>query len=200
MHYFLLVTGNNVDKQMEPFWELDLSPEDRALDHRSQFIDETEELKQEYEKHKNEDWCSGFSFAQFCHEWNGSVACDPLLTFDGYDSARFGRYDNPNSKWDWYVVCDGDGRWDGLPLKDGSTAVSARKGDIDFSKLKSSYAVLHDGTWYDETNNEPRFWTKYLDISEKKRNAITANWRKNWKKITRSIPDNTMITAVDYHC
>jgi len=36
-HYSVLVIGENVEKQLEPFWELDLSREEMKVDFRAVF-------------------------------------------------------------------------------------------------------------------------------------------------------------------
>lgn len=47
-HFTVLVIGPDWEKQLEPFWELDLSQADMALDPRAEFQDKTEEITEEY--------------------------------------------------------------------------------------------------------------------------------------------------------
>tara|TARA_B100002049_G_scaffold234317_1_gene216557 strand:- start:436 stop:1446 length:1011 start_codon:yes stop_codon:yes gene_type:complete len=87
------------------------------------------------------------SLEEFAHEYHGF---DPRQ-IDGYDEPRFGYFENPNAKWDWYLV---GGRWTGYfktkpgvqsgkigrpglmtePAEEGR-ADSLRKGDIDFEAM-----------------------------------------------------------------
>ena len=48
-HFTVLVIGDNPEAQLEPFWELDLSPEEAAEDPRAEFTDCTDEVVEEWE-------------------------------------------------------------------------------------------------------------------------------------------------------
>ena len=48
-HFTVLVIGDNPEAQLEPFWELDLSPEEAAEDPRAEFTDCTDEVVGEWE-------------------------------------------------------------------------------------------------------------------------------------------------------
>jgi len=47
-HFTVLVIGDDYEKQLEPFWELDLNREDMLKDPRASFKDQTEEFLEEY--------------------------------------------------------------------------------------------------------------------------------------------------------
>lgn len=47
-HFTVMVIGNDPENQLEPFWELDLSPEDMKNDPRAVFTDTTEEYREQY--------------------------------------------------------------------------------------------------------------------------------------------------------
>ena len=46
-HYTVLVIGNNVEEQLWPFWELDLSQEEAERDARSVFVSEIKDIEKE---------------------------------------------------------------------------------------------------------------------------------------------------------
>lgn len=82
------------------------------------------------------------TFEQFAREWHGAEGRDP-------EKKRYGYWENPNAKWDWYLI---GGRWSGffLPKAGASGEVGSpswgnettsgrvdriRKGDVDFETL-----------------------------------------------------------------
>lgn len=87
-------------------------------------------------------------FEQFCSDWHSSEERDP-------EKGRFGYWENPNAKWDWYSV---GGRWTGFfklkvgavgalgrpglmtPPADDDRADELHKGDIDFGSMRSEAA------------------------------------------------------------
>ncbi len=49
-HFTVMVIGDDIDAQLEPFWELALSPEEAAAaDPRSKFNDCTDEVDEKWE-------------------------------------------------------------------------------------------------------------------------------------------------------
>ena len=81
------------------------------------------------------------TFDQFCADWHGAYR-DP-------DKNRYGYWENPHAKWDWYVV---GGRWDrDIHLKDGSTANVAAVKDVDLEADLDAWAVITpDGEWHEK--------------------------------------------------
>ena len=68
------------------------------------------------------------TFDQYMKEYNGYGERDA-------ETGRYGRWENPNAKWDWYTV---GGRFNNfLLLKNGLKADSARKGDVDWETMKN---------------------------------------------------------------
>lgn len=188
MHYFLLITGDNLEKQMHPYQELDMGLEDRKKDKRAIFIDETLELKDKYKEYKK----GNQSFKNFCVEWNEST--------NGEKRSQWGRYDNPNRKWDYWGISDN--KWWMLPLKSGKVVSKAFKREIDFRKLNSSYAILHQDQWIDQDELCPLDKYGNPDILNKKRDFKKERklWKKIWRNKIKEIEPNTLITAIDYHC
>lgn len=53
-HFTVLVIGKDWEKQLEPFWELDLSEDEAINDKRAVFVDTSDSYKQEYENGSTE--------------------------------------------------------------------------------------------------------------------------------------------------
>ena len=53
-HFSVMIIGSNPEKQLDPYWELDLTPEDAAKDYRSEFADCTSEVDEDWENGKKE--------------------------------------------------------------------------------------------------------------------------------------------------
>ena len=153
-HFTVLVVGNNVEEQLWPYWELDLSKEEAERDSRSVFVSKIKDIEKE-EKfleflNKEKDYLEKNdlkyeSATQWINDWFGYVYNSELQSW--------GYYENPNAKWDWYSI---GGRWSGFfILKDGSKgklgmpgiygreeeneapnrADQAKKGDIDWEAI-----------------------------------------------------------------
>lgn len=162
-HFTVLVIGEDVEAQLQPFHEFECTGEN---DEYVQDLDITENARANF---KNE---TGIGFREFVDYYYGYKAVkfgeEPdkedvhkygyvLLDESGEVSKVFERT-NPNAKWDWYQV---GGRWQGLlKLKEGRTGEvgnlspiaafqgqtyedethcdSARIGDVDFAFMRKS--------------------------------------------------------------
>lgn len=87
-HFTVLVIGDNAEEQLIPFEEQ--TKNEKYLE----FKDCTEEVINNYEKHKDEYK----TLEDFAKEYYG---------YDSVDG-KYGYKRNPNAKWDWYVL---GGRW-----------------------------------------------------------------------------------------
>ena len=68
------------------------------------------------------------NFSRYLEEYHGLEKNE--------DTGKYGYMENPNAKWDWYVL---GGRWSGtFTLKDGTICDQAPKGEIDFDKMIKS--------------------------------------------------------------
>lgn len=77
-------------------------------------------------------------FEDYVKEWHGSESRDPEM-------GRFGYWENPNKKWDWFTV---GGRWSNkLLLKDGSRADSALMADVDMDGIVTEKGKEADALW-----------------------------------------------------
>lgn len=135
-HFTVLVIGENVEEQLAPYHEFECTGCD---DKYIEDIDETEEVKEAYKKHKKEY----SSLTDFSKEYYGR---EPVKEKDldindskykyGYTLVnekgkviKIISRTNPNSKWDWYVV---GGRWAGS-LKLKKDVAKSKYNDPNFS-------------------------------------------------------------------
>ena len=133
-HFTCMVIGDNPEEQLRPYHEYECTG---VMDQYVEFIpkeESDEELEEDFSKYKD-DYNSFEEFLQMEY---------------GYEkvNGEWGRYTNPNCKWDWYRL---GGRWNGfLLLKDGANANRALKKDIDFKgmmeqsrkKAKNDYCII----------------------------------------------------------
>ena len=216
-HFTLLVTGNNPEKQLEPFNEnLEMTPYVTS--------EVTDEDKQSF-LNTYRTYDPKRTYAQLTFE---EVESNKLRTFeelyDEYGSDwngnswefRDGRWvktstRNPNSKWDWYVM---GGRWDGfLWLTNGSCANSAYKRDVSFEakskdraqKAREEYlavqALFPDGVIPTIEHSWESLGDVYSDITER-RNAY---WSQNsvvlWEETIRNANNNLKyLEHEDFQC
>lgn len=167
-HFSVLVVTK--DKPTQEILEELLLPFEEVFDKDSKYvveIDHTNNLQEEYHsqkiKYKNvninenivkeyknipeedkneEDFCSNvMSFEDFVNYFYGYTKKDD----------KFVTYENPNAKWDWYVV---GGRWkDFFVGKDGRNYNFLQKKDIDFDTL------------FKEANEKANeLWNKYYNV------------------------------------
>jgi hypothetical protein len=125
-HFTVLVVGPDHEKQLEPYWELDLSPEDKKNDPRAVFNVEIkkDDLENEYKQWKathNENNYKNID--EWLSEWFG---------YSKDENGDCGYYSNPNAKWDWWQV---GGRWRGFfKLKNGKTGKRGEAGTGEWLK------------------------------------------------------------------
>ena len=166
-HFTVLVIGDDVDTQLAPFQENNMG--DCPMEYM-EFNDMTDDLTQEFAELEGEDKVKYPTLEVFAEKYHGYEGED----IDG--QARYGYYENPNAKWDWYQL---GGRWSGLlKLKPGaqgdtgrkglmgscanegaSYCDSAKKGDIDFEAMRNeasdaatkrydeAHAIIAGRTW-----------------------------------------------------
>ena len=146
-HYSVLVIGENVEKQLEPFWELDLSREEMIDDFRAVFNKDfkKEDLEKEFKKFKEkykkeikegkEDYWVKYRTCK-AEEWFKSWSGSYLNKEETY----YGHYNNPNAKWDWFEI---GGRWAGsLKLKKGKMGFLKEQTSI-FPKFDDEKKEIH---------------------------------------------------------
>lgn len=162
-HYTCLVIGENFEEQLEPYFELECTMDiyQRKKDPRAEFVKEftTEELEKDFERIKKEYPDDQYeNLEEFANEYHG------INKLDGTE--LWGRWTNPNSKWDWYSI---GGRWTGFfKIKDNpkypndictgrpglmtepaddNYADSIRLCDIDFEGMRIDSAKKYEKYW-----------------------------------------------------
>lgn len=112
-HYAVLVVGDNVEKQLEPFWELDLTQADAKKDPRAEFeVEYTKEQADEYRLETAKKYPDR-GYEEMTEKEFMKSFCNQEYNEEG----GYGWYRNPNAKWDWFVI---GGRWSGyLKAKEG---------------------------------------------------------------------------------
>ena len=173
-HFTVLVIGEDLAIQLEPFWELDLPQDVLINDPRAEFnveIPKSEiaeycetKIKKFIEWLSKNDKARVKKYKTFLkdQDWSGFIDC-----YHGYDqneNGDYGYYSNPNAKWDWYMI---GGRWSGYftlkPDKAGimgkrsllnenevfpeNHADQARKGDIDWEVMSKNNKESAESDW-----------------------------------------------------
>jgi len=96
---------------------------------------------------------------------------------------------NPNAKWDWYQV---GGRWDGFfKTKEGKDVNATTIGELDFSSLRPTFAVLKYGEWHEK--GEMGWWAM---VSKEK---AEEDWATEFHELFQGLPDSMPITLIDAH-
>lgn len=101
-HFTVLVVGPNPELQLRPFQENNMGdcPKEflEFVDHTAEVTEVWNNLKgDEYTKYKNKP------IEEFAEDYFGYRRDE--------NGERFGYYENPNAKWDWYLI---GGRWTGF--------------------------------------------------------------------------------------
>lgn len=97
-HFTVLVIGNNPKQQLAPYQENNMGDCPKEF---LKFNDHTEEVLQEWESDR-----AGYSdIDTFAAEYCGYPK--------DLETGKYGYYENPNAKWDWYEL---GGRWTGFFL------------------------------------------------------------------------------------
>jgi len=125
-HFTVLVVGNDIEKILAPYQE---NCGDTKLPF-DKFIDIEDADRKEYETDFDSEGVAHIkrysSFEKFESDWNGHERDS--------ETGRYGYWQNPNAKWDWFSV---GGRWEGvLLLKNGEIADQANFDDIDWDGMR----------------------------------------------------------------
>lgn len=208
-HFTVLVVGNDPEEQLKPFQENNMCdcPEEYITfndvedDHLKQYNEKSTEkavmpdgtlhntFDPEYKNHPVKEMLLVksvpfkelySSFEEFVKDWHGSSKRDEKTN-------RYGYWENPNAKWDWYQL---GGRWTGffqmnkdrygsvgnpglmtkVPVK--GTADQAFKKDIDFDKMRKLSAQKASDTYKmieDEFDGTiPKLTLRWEDLMDSK--------------------------------
>lgn len=107
-HFTVLCIGDNVEEQLNPYYELESSMDQEEIknDPRAKFVQHftTEELEIDFLRIRNEYPEYYYkTLEEFAEGYHGYQKAD--------DEEIWGRWTNPKSKWDWYSI---GGRWSGF--------------------------------------------------------------------------------------
>ncbi|MFA5349356.1 MAG: hypothetical protein WC309_03245 [Candidatus Paceibacterota bacterium] len=165
-HFTVLVIGENPEKQLEPYWELDLSIEEIKKDSRAKF---SIEIEQKDLQKKFEEWGKKYkedvknrkknyvdeNAEQWVREW--------YCHYYSKEHDAWGYWVNPNAKWDWYTL---GGRWAGFfLLKDGTKTDQAYMRDIDWEEMRDEKNRKSDNT-FKEIMNKVRELSRFESKSD----------------------------------
>ena len=124
-HYSVLVIGEDVEKQLEPYYEqVDYDNEE---DRQYMTFKDDSEYKAQYKENKVLEYGDdkGKKLKQVYPTYEKFLDDYACLEIDKHTGKR-GYWHNPNSKWDWYEV---GGRWTGFfKLKKGTSGKTGRPG------------------------------------------------------------------------
>ena len=169
-HFAVLVVGD-VEHNLAPFHEFECTGIDNEF---VQDIDQTDEARADYEKHKDDPEYP--SFASFVSEWYGwstvPFGAEPdtsgehkygyAMLDDAGEIAKVIKRTNPNEKWDWFVE---GGRWSGqLLTKDGRRVDSAKKADIDFDSMRQEADNWRREEYKDAGYNPSLTWRPWGEV------------------------------------
>lgn len=159
-HFTVLVVGNNIEEQLAPFQEnnMETCPEEYL-----EFFDLTEEIERGWEEKTLTGYFKNNKFFHDPVENNkNSTKFSVKDIYENLDKFaedyygykkigdRYGYWENPNAKWDWYLI---GGRWTGFfklkkgksgkigspgivtPIAQEGYADQAKKKDIDFEDM-----------------------------------------------------------------
>lgn len=174
-HFTVMVFGENAEKQLAPFQENNMGD---CPDIHLKFNDETEYVEKEWaeEDQETKDEYNN-DFDTYAEDYHGYKKDE--------ETGKYGYWENPNAKWDWYQL---GGRWAGFfRLKPGAKGENGRAGlfgkeaepghadavkkcDIDFEWMRAD-AESGAGDKYDEiisivgeSINEMHSWDKVRDV------------------------------------
>jgi len=119
-HFPVIVIGDNIESQLQPYHEYECTGID---DEYVVDVDVTDKAKKEFEE------SDGSDFHEFCKDWYG---CGVIMRDDKVFIKT-----NPNAKWDWWVV---GGRWADL-----FNITEGQRKDFDFLATKEKRKVEAEG-------------------------------------------------------
>ena len=149
---------------------------------------------------------NGMRFVQKMErEWANEPSREKYPTIDdfaceyyGYEKTyegKYGYYDNPNAKWDWYQE---GGRWDGyLTNKEGNKTDNDYLTEIDWDKVDVPFCFIDtDGGWNEK--GQMGFWA--MVSNEKKKSDWETEFKEYVKRLSNEDDaDEIEVVAVDFH-
>lgn len=181
-HFNVLCIGENVEDQLEPFWELDLYPHEAKKDKRAEFD----------KSYSKEDFLKTMLTHNNKYPDKFIESIEEFAEYEGYTehNGNYGNWLNLNAQWDWYEI---GGRWkDFFKVKDNpkypKSIISGRKGyadsiklcDIDFDGMKKESIKRAKSTWADiqkkiKLNDKTVYWIYDINKNDTKESYIEKN-------------------------
>jgi hypothetical protein len=189
-HFVVMVAGEDIDHELAPFHQFECTGNDNEF---VVPVDETEEALADYNRRKADgkldkvEQADGDTivmvdedFITWASDYYGREIVEVGQEPDIAEKHKYGfiqkfadgtfklvNRTNPNDKWDWYQE---GGRWSGyFTLKDGTTADSCLKSDIDFEGIEAvaraeaearfdkAHAAIAGRTWLTWEENMKRY-------------------------------------------
>lgn len=213
-HFSVLVIGPNPEQQLEPYNEsLDLAFDDKTEEMQNLYANGGVEYVQYKDGRKVQIYSNAAS-----HLWRApckgakrklvlphdaklvkELFKDKYADFETFakeyyglkknTQGRYGYKYNPDAKWDWYKL---GGSWaGGLPLKTGGGANETDFGNVDIQKLRTPFAVLKHGKWYEK--GKMGWWAM---VSNEKPQDV---WDKEVKELLADVAPDTPVAIYDCH-
>ena len=209
-HFTVLVTGDDVEAAMAPFYE-ELEVERHISQSRAELIayerkrmENTRDTNwaeylanpakyiAECRNPRHIEYFTGGEFEAKLTWTDEQFHAEAIRFTDPADLDEDGNEwstSNPQSKWDWWTV---GGRWDGgLRTKDGREVNECLRSELHFEHTHPTFAVLVDGQWIER--GSMGWWAM---VSDEK---APEEWHPQWLKIVAALPDETRFTLVDAH-
>lgn len=142
--------GKTVEQLLAPYQENNMGD---CPAQYLEFNDQTGEVKEDWEECADRE------------EYNNDIKTF-AKDYHGYKEheGKFGYWENPNAKWDWWVV---GGRWSGLLLtKNGEWVDSAKIKDIDWEGMKKSAISKAKQNWEEAKREDRPFRFLIYDMRE----------------------------------
>lgn len=186
-HYPIIIIGDGVDAQLEPFNEnTPVAPYLDSVDGEWQKV--LADAKAHYAAQDDFD-ATGFTDKQYLDEFCGIGYWTPSEAHDGFE--HWSTY-NPRSRWDWWVT---GGRWEGfLKTRDGREVNGCVASELDVDATLADgapHALLHDGEWLEAG----RMGWFGVVLDKKAEEAWTAEVRA----VLAGLDPDTPLTLVDAH-
>lgn len=185
-HFVVLVIGDDVEKQLAPYQENNMG------DCPAQFLefqDRTDDVTSGWDDEMRSKYATIAEYAEDYHGYR------ERRVIDGVE--RFGYMENPNKKWDWWVI---GGRWSGMLPTAAGGADSATKAEIDWNRkrdeseerARARFARWKQALDLHPETARPRSWSEVLAAHGNNVEAARAAYNTqpqiaSWKRIEEAV-------------
>jgi hypothetical protein len=214
-HFAALIIGPYPEAQLDPYWEIDLSPEAMREDYRAEFVTDVAAGDLAAKAREIVASIQDADIAATYREMLAENRIEEILANwiggEENEAGDWGHYRNPQAKWDWNVL---GGRWQGSlhllpgrtgetgePADDGpvrpGTADQARYGDVDRDQTRppagkfTPFAVLKYGAWHEQGR------MGWFGIADNQMDD--AAWEEDVSLLLTDVPADTLVSVFDCH-